>query len=116
MQLTVPSLGKDDQFDCCIIGTGPAGITCALSLAESGKLIALLEGGGRDWSEWSQSLYQGEIIGDPYCDLNAARLRFFGGTSNHWLGLCRPLDEIDFEAKGSFDKTEWPIRKTHLDP
>jgi choline dehydrogenase-like flavoprotein len=90
-------------------------MTCALSLADSGKRVALLEGGEQEISEWSQSLYQGKIIGDTYFDPTTTRLRYFGGTSNHWGGFCRPLDKIDFEANGSF-KIQWPIKKMDLDP
>ena len=30
--------------------------------------------------------------------LDGPRLRFFGGTTNHWSGYCRPFPEVDFEA------------------
>lgn len=116
MRLVVPDLGTEDFFDYCIIGTGPAGITCALSLATNGTRVALLEGGGREYSERSQNLYRGQVIGDPCFALDATRLRYFGGTSNHWAGWCRPLDPFDFEAKGAFRETQWPIAKADLDP
>jgi choline dehydrogenase-like flavoprotein len=109
-------LGPDDRFDCCVIGTGPAGMSCALALAARGKRVALMEGGAREQSEWSQDLYRGRVVGDRYSDLSVSRLRFFGGTSNHWAGWCRTLDEADFEAKGSFTETRWPIGKADLDP
>jgi choline dehydrogenase-like flavoprotein len=45
------------------------------------------------------------------------RLRFFGGTTNHWGGWCRPLDGIDFEAReGIPHSVGWPFDKEHLDP
>lgn len=116
MRLSATDLSADDLFDVCIIGTGPAGISCALALERSGKRIALLEGGGEEVSDWSQELYKGEVIGDPYFSLDAGRLRYFGGTSNHWGGWCRPLDAIDFKAKGPYTETAWPIAKTDLDP
>jgi choline dehydrogenase-like flavoprotein len=116
MRLELSALGEDDHFDCCIVGTGPAGVTCALALADAGKRVALLEGGGEDWSEWSQGLYRGEVEGDPYFDLAASRLRYFGGTSNHWDGWCRTLDAVDFQAKGSREITRWPISRPDLDP
>ena len=66
MRLAVPDLNTEDFFDYCIIGTGPAGITCALSLATNGTRVALLEGGGREYSERSQNLNRGQVVGDPY--------------------------------------------------
>jgi len=116
MRLSVTDLSAEDLFDYCIIGTGPAGITCALSLAASGTRIILLEGGGREYSERSQNLYRGQVVGDPYFALDESRLRYFGGTSNHWNGTVRTLDAFDFKAKGAFPETKWPIAKADLDP
>ncbi|MDH3380987.1 MAG: GMC family oxidoreductase, partial [Gammaproteobacteria bacterium] len=53
-----------DTFDCCIAGTGPAGLSLALSLGQSNRKILLLEGGGDEWSEESQEIYSGQVIGD----------------------------------------------------
>ena len=95
------------DYDFTIIGTGPAGITLALSLAQNGKKVLLLEGGEYGYTDRSQQLYRGSIVG-PYPSIITTRLRFFGGTSNHWAGYCRPLDEVDFE--------KFPIDKSDLDP
>ena len=35
----------------------------------------------------------------PISALDGGRLRFLGGSTNHWGGWCRPLDEIDFESR-----------------
>ena len=48
----------DETFDVCICGAGVAGITLALHLSRTLR-VALLEGGGLDYSEDSQSLYEG---------------------------------------------------------
>ena len=104
------------QFDVCICGAGVAGITLALSLRERGLSVALLEGGGIDISAESQQLYEGKNVGLDYFDLDTARLRFLGGTSNHWGGWCRPLDEHDFTAKRHHELSGWPIAKSDLDP
>jgi choline dehydrogenase-like flavoprotein len=34
--------------------------------------------------------------------LAESRLRFFGGTTNHWGGWCRPLLPIDFEGRDAW--------------
>lgn len=116
MRLQLAQIGESDFFDYCIIGTGPAGISCALALLPTGKRILLLEGGGGEATEQSQSLYEGTTIGDRYFALDWARMRYLGGSSNHWTGFCRTLEPTDFEAKGGFPLTEWPIRKPDLDP
>ena len=115
MKIELNELTNNSKFDFCIIGTGPAGITVARKLARAGKKVALLEGGDEQYSQESQDLYGGEIVGDKYFPLDTSRLRFFGGTSNHWAGWCKQLDEEDFDEKGEFSKTKWPISKKDLD-
>ena len=115
MEIPFSELATLEAVDYCIIGAGPAGITCARVLASRNRKVLLLEGGDHEWSEESQSLYGGETIGDTYYDLQDARLRYFGGTSNHWAGWCRPLDAHDFEGKGQAGIGRWPIRRMDLD-
>jgi len=105
----------ENRYDVCICGAGVAGITLALNLSQKLSVL-LLEGGGFDSSVESQSIYQGKIAGHEYSDLTAGRLRFFGGTSNHWAGECRPLDSYDFERKSYSPYSRWPIRRLDLDP
>lgn len=100
----------------CIIGSGPAGISLAMQLEKRGIPSLILEAGGFEYNPSVQEAYQGEVIGDPYFDLAGARLRYFGGSSEHWAGWCRPLDEIDFEPREGFRNSGWPIRKKDLDP
>ena len=105
----------DRVFDVCICGAGVAGITLAQKL--SSKLdVLLLEGGGLEYSVESQNIYRGEIVGRPSYPLETARLRYFGGTSNHWAGWCHPLDESDFLKKLYLKYSGWPIRRGDLDP
>ena len=116
MILSVRDLASDRRPDVCIIGSGPAGLTLAIRLHAAGKDVLVLEGGEREISGDSQELYAGTVIGDDYYDLASARLRYLGGTSNHWNGWCRPLDAIDFTARADFPETGWPISKADLDP
>lgn len=55
-------------------------------------------------------------MGDPYIPLYGARLRFLGGSTNHWGGICRPLDRYDFSAKTAATETSWPIERRALSP
>ena len=103
-------------FDVCIAGTGPAGITLARRLAAKGASVAQLEAGGLDLEAQSQDLYDGEIVGRDYFPLDVARLRYYGGTSNHWGGWSRPLDAHDFEPNPLNPLSGWPIGRSDLDP
>ncbi len=104
------------ESDICIIGAGAAGITLALQLAKSGQKVTLCEGGGLDQSDASQSCYIGEVRGDPYFGLDWARLRYLGGTTNHWSGWCRTFESIDFDRSYIAPEHRWPITKSDLDP
>lgn len=103
-------------FDVCVIGSGPAGVTLARTLAARGLDVALMEGGDLEWTPESQDVYVGESVGLKYFDLDMARLRMFGGTSGHWNGQCRELDAGNFLARPHHPLGAWPIGKADLDP
>ena len=104
-----------NNFDFLIIGAGVAGTVLAKSLASAGKKVALIEGGGSEYTESSQNFYKGKITGDPYFDLDITRLRFFGGSSNHWTGMCRSFEKIDFERTYLGNIYKWPIKFSDID-
>ena len=102
------------SFDVCIVGAGPAGITLALKLANLGISVGLLEAGDLEYSERSQSLYQVESTGAELW-ASSTRLRYFGGTSNHWAGRCRPFERDDFETPPLGGLSGWPISFNEID-
>jgi len=106
--------GDSVEFDLGIIGAGPAGITLARDLSGRGLRIALMEAGGMDApGPEARALYDGDVIGLPY-PLAASRQRFFGGTSNHWGGWCRPMDPVDFEDRAWMPLGGWPLNRDSL--
>jgi choline dehydrogenase-like flavoprotein len=104
------------RADICIIGAGPAGITIAREFIGTSYEICLLESGGLEFDADTQDLCRGKNIGFPYYDLDVAQLRRFGGASNVWSGVCRPLEEIDFRVREGIPYSGWPFDKFHLDP
>jgi choline dehydrogenase-like flavoprotein len=108
--------GTAIDTDLVIIGGGPAGISLALALADAPFKVLLLESGGMEFDGATQALYAGVETGDHYLPLEACRLRFLGGSSNHWGGWCRPLDDIDFETRAWVPHSGWPISKSALTP
>src|SRR5918992_202147 len=112
---TTPS-GTRVETDLCIIGAGAAGIALARQLNGGPLRVALLESGGLQFDLKTQDLNRGEVVGLPYFPLEAARLRYFGGSTNHWGGLCRPFQAADFEARSWIPNSGWPIRMSDVDP
>ena len=97
--------------DLCIIGAGAAGITLALEFTGSPVRVILLESGGLEFESNTQGLYAGRASdGLPYFPLDVTRLRYFGGSTNHWGRLCRPFDPLDFERRDWIPFSGWPIR------
>ena len=101
------------EAEVCIVGGGPAGIVLALELARRGRRVALIEGGGLDGPGDAQSVYKGEVSGRPY-PLMGSRLRWLGGTSNHWGGWVKPLDDLDFRDKPHYPMPGWPFGPAEL--
>jgi choline dehydrogenase-like flavoprotein len=108
--------GATIRCDVCIIGAGAAGITIAAELAGSGLDVVMLEGGGRVRETESQDFYRGSLSGSPQFPLELSRLRFLGGTTNHWAGMCRPFDALDFAQRDWVPESGWPLRRADLEP
>jgi choline dehydrogenase-like flavoprotein len=108
--------GARIEADLCIIGAGAAGIAIACELADGPHRVCLIESGGLEPDAATQALYEGQNVGWPYYDLDVLRLRYFGGTTNHWEGCCRPLEELDFFTRPWIPLSGWPFDKAELDP
>jgi choline dehydrogenase-like flavoprotein len=104
------------QAEICIVGSGPAGLTIASRLARRGIRVALLESGGMSFDQATTDLYRGHNEGLDYYPLHTSRQRFFGGTSNHWGGWCRPLDPQDLKQRSWIAGPGWPLSYTELRP
>jgi len=108
--------GSEINADVAIIGAGAAGITLAMELADSGLQVALIESGGFEIDADTQSLYDGKLTANENTDLGGSRLRYFGGSTNHWGGHCLPLEPIDFEKRSGLPYHGWPIGFEDLKP
>jgi choline dehydrogenase-like flavoprotein len=117
------------QFDVCIIGSGPAGITLARAISSSGLRVCLLESGGYRLARECQDLNSGSVdsaggYGEQF--LRNGRRRQFGGTANLWNHEVRghsgrhiryvPLDKIDFERRDWVPESGWPFSRREIQP
>ena len=115
LNTSITNNSEDTNYNFAIIGAGAAGITLARKLSLRGHTVALMEAGDNELSEESQEVYEGRIVGDPYFQLDITRLRFFGGSTNHWGGMCRAFEAIDFQRGYLGPEYEWPIIKSDID-
>lgn len=135
--------GAEISGDVCIVGSGPAGITAALTMHAQGVKVVLIDG-SLDFNNRSNDnsgvkynnnipLYQGKSLGllaktEPdflYIPTppNAGggwpppneRERTYGGTGIHWGGQSRPLDKFTFENDRP-GYPAWPITRADMDP
>jgi choline dehydrogenase-like flavoprotein len=102
--------------DICIVGAGAAGISIALEFLNTSYKVILLEGGGFEYEERIQELYNGKTTGQPYYPIKSTELHYFGGTTGHWGGMCSLFDPIAFQKRDWVDKSGWPISQETLLP
>ena len=88
---------------------GAAGITVAVELMGTPVRVCLLESGGLVPDQATQQLYRGQSVGHAYYPLDVPRLRYFGGTTNHWSGDCRPLERSDMEVRSWVPESGWSL-------
>ncbi|MBK8176020.1 MAG: GMC family oxidoreductase [Rhodospirillales bacterium] len=111
---TIPD-GSVLRFDICIVGAGAAGITLAREFEGQSFSVLLVESGSFEFNDRTQALYAGEISQGLY-ELDVSRLRYFGGCTNHWGGVCRPFDADDFSTRPWIPDSGWPITIADVAP
>lgn len=108
--------GTTIEGDLCIIGGGPAGITIARELRDSGQRVILLESGSWRQTNAAIELNKGEVMWPgAHEPLQDNRRRVFGGSSSAWGGRVVPFDPIDFEARSWIPCSGWPLSRADLD-
>lgn len=120
---TLPEATRIDA-DLILIGGGLANIAIAKQWAGAGKTVAILESGGHEMDEETQTLYAGAGLirapGNPDRNIDdyvvQSRGRWYGGSGNIWGGKCVPLDESDFARRDWLGRTGWPVTRAQMQP
>lgn len=102
------------DYDICIVGSGPAGVTVAAELAGSGLRVCILESGKRKPTRHGDELRR--VTSEGIFVKDYSRERALGGASTTWAGLSSPFDPVDFERRDYVSWSGWPITRDELMP
>src|SRR4030095_10138075 len=103
--------GTTLQADLCIVGAGAAGLTLAQAFADTPHTVVLLAARGDTADAGARSIYRVEAETAPRLGVDPTRQWYLGGSTNHWAGNCRPLDEADFQPRDWIPRSGWPLRR-----
>ena len=115
-----PVEGAVFKVDVCVVGTGPAGLTVAHELAESGRRVAVIERGPSSPPEGP--VVEGVARGLPY-PLQETRSYGAGGTARMWCVRTpggdgyvrfRELDRVDVDGDPEVGSRPWPVSYDEL--
>jgi choline dehydrogenase-like flavoprotein len=115
----IDDLPEDDQYDVCIVGSGPAGAVLGLDLDRSGWRTILLESGPQALEPAVEEGAGGQAASPGLIDypLETSRFRGLGGTSTLWTGRCTRLYPLDFAVNAYTPPgAAWPIDYEELAP
>ncbi|MGE0349303.1 GMC oxidoreductase [Hydrogenophaga sp.] len=110
------AVASEVSCDVCIVGTGPAGLAVATSLANTRLDVIVLETGGEHHEAWAEALSAFESVGARRAGHMSVRRRIFGGTSVLWSGRCVPFAPTDYQPRAWVPNSGWPIDAADVAP
>jgi len=127
MHIDLDNLGEPGQLNqsettipppkrFCIIGAGIAGLILAQQLARMGFEVNVLEAGGLDLEERSQSLYAAEMASTEHTGTTLGRFRTLGGSSTRWGGQLLSYPDDVFKPLSGSLSIPWPINQSVIAP
>ncbi|MFY9512851.1 MAG: FAD-dependent oxidoreductase, partial [Rubrivivax sp.] len=88
------ALPESVEAAVCIVGAGAVGLCLAVTLAQRGVDVLLLEGGGAQLETASQDMQRGASVGHPFESVGVGRYRVLGGSTTYWGGQVLPFDDF----------------------
>ncbi len=108
--------GSSPSASFCIIGGGIAGLILARKLASFNFDVMLLEAGGLDLEDRSQSLYATEMAASTHTGTTDGRFRAFGGSSIRWGGQLLPFTPDILAPLPGAPSASWPLAPSAISP
>ena len=112
-----------DEFDVCVVGSGPAGTAVAVELIRRGIRTILLEGGPFSLPSAASGSSEPDTFptsrtGPHRYPIGNTRFLGTGGTSNLWAGRCPRLQPMDFDVRNPSlpAGVTWPITYEDVAP
>ena len=105
------------RYDVAIVGAGAAGITAGRLLKSRGARVVVLEAGDRMPVEVVDEDYSGTIEQPSFhrlAPMTQSRLRYFGGSTNHWAGWSRPFLPEVFTHRDWVAGDAWPFSANEM--
>ena len=103
------------NVDICIVGSGAAGLTCALEFEKTDYKVLIIEAGLEKFNESISDSHKGFVIGKYHAGFYEARERIFGGTTTKWGGQLLEFLEEDFEKRSWVNYSGWPLKFSDLE-
>lgn len=100
------------RYDVAIVGSGAAGITAGRLLKARGARVVVVEAGDRQPVDAVDQDYSGTIEQPEFhrlAPMTQSRLRYFGGSTNHWGGWSRPFLPEVFARRDWVVEDSWPF-------
>lgn len=111
------ALRADQEFDLCIVGTGPVGLALAMEAEARGLQVLMLESGGAEHNAATQEWSHATVLDTKaHAPMELASNRALGGSSWLWGGRCVPFEAIDFEARNYVPHSGWPFTLEEIAP
>ncbi len=105
---------NQNEYDVCIVGSGPAGAFAAYELSKSGINVAVIEAGGKKLDVRTDNILD-EENSTVNTNINFGFSQQLGGTSNLWSGGLARFYPIDMIKRKKFGFEGWPISINNLE-